>query len=170
MGLAETDDLFLKSVKSTTAVSFFKGISSPNFSSRKSAPHLRRILISRTAFFSFLHQGFLRQGVFHTVGFQRRFSSQGSLLTGNTDRDGTFSKRKTQDDIVSRNVIDLFPKSSLYPYVMLWLERASSLRRRQQGYSANMFYLMMPCTCAMSFGFSFPLKRLKMRALTSMAF
>lgn len=83
-----------------------------------------------------------------TVGFQLRLSSQASLLTGNVDRlllmpaaeiavvrqtwgvktsntyqYGTFAKRKTEDDIVSRNFIYLFPKSFFYPYVMLWLER-----------------------------------------------
>ena len=83
-----------------------------------------------------------------TVGFQLRLSSQGSLLTGNVERlllmpaveialvretwgaktsntyqYGTFAKRKTEDDVVSRNFIYLFPKSSFYPYLMIWLER-----------------------------------------------
>jgi hypothetical protein len=83
-----------------------------------------------------------------TASFQLRLSSQGSLLTGNVERlllmpsaelalvremwgvktsntyqYGTFAKRKTEDDVVSRNFIYLFPKTSFYPYAMIWLER-----------------------------------------------
>jgi hypothetical protein len=83
-----------------------------------------------------------------TAGFQLRLSSQGSLLMGNVERlllmpsaelalvremwgvktsntyqYGTFAKRKTEDDVVSRNFIYLFPKTSFYPYAMIWLER-----------------------------------------------
>ncbi len=83
-----------------------------------------------------------------TAALQIRGALQGSLLTGNVERFvlmpsldvafsqerwgaktsntyqyGTFGSRKTEDDIISRNFFYLFPKSSLYPYLMIWLER-----------------------------------------------
>jgi hypothetical protein len=85
-----------------------------------------------------------------------RLSSGGTLITGNVERllwittleasyvepeqkawgfksssvyqYGTFGQRLTENDIISRNFIYAFPKSWIYPYIMLWGE--SNYRRK----------------------------------------
>lgn len=80
-----------------------------------------------------------------------RLSSGGTLITGNVERllwittleasyvepeqklwgfkssstyqYGTFAKRLTESDLISRNFIYAFPKEWIYPYIMLWGER-----------------------------------------------
>lgn len=80
-----------------------------------------------------------------------RLSSGGTLITGNVERllwittleasyveseqkvwgfkssstyqYGTFAKRLTENDMVSRNFFYLFPKTWLYPYLMVWAEK-----------------------------------------------
>lgn len=80
-----------------------------------------------------------------------RLSSGGTLITGNVERllwittleasyvepeqkvwgfksssvyqYGTFAKRLTENDLISRNFFYMFPKEWIYPYIMLWGER-----------------------------------------------
>lgn len=80
-----------------------------------------------------------------------RLSSGGTLITGNVERllwittleasyvepehkiwgfksssiyqYGTFAKRLTENDLISRNFFYLFPKEWIYPYIMLWGEQ-----------------------------------------------
>jgi hypothetical protein len=88
-----------------------------------------------------------------TLQWQYRLSATGSLLTGNVERlllisggelahvqkilgfktgntfqYGTIRKRQTEDDLVSRNFVYLFPKARFYPYLMAWFEK--NLRKK----------------------------------------
>lgn len=50
------------------------------------------------------------------------------FISTNTYQYGTIFKNKTEDDLISRNFVYLFPKKRWYPYQMTWLER--NWRRR----------------------------------------
>jgi hypothetical protein len=102
------------------------------------------------------HVGFAQLSEADSTSWRGKLSSGGTLITGNVERllwittaeisfvepeekmwgfksantyqYGTFAKRLTENDIISRNFVYLFPKTWLYPYVMLWLEK--NYRRR----------------------------------------
>lgn len=58
----------------------------------------------------------------------RHVTERWGAYSGNTYQFGTFGGRRTEDDLISRNFLYLFPKRRWYPYQMTWLER--NLRRR----------------------------------------
>lgn len=47
---------------------------------------------------------------------------------------GTFAKRRTENDVLSRNFLYLFPEKRIYPFVMLWMNthKGQELRFRYQ--------------------------------------
>ncbi len=63
-----------------------------------------------------------------STGELRHVSPVWGFITANTYQYGTIFKNKTEDDIISRNFVYLYPKRRWYPYQMTWLER--NWRRR----------------------------------------
>ena len=45
------------------------------------------------------------------------------MITSNTYRAGTIKRKKTEDDIISKNYFYLHPDRRIYPYQLTWLER-----------------------------------------------
>jgi len=63
-----------------------------------------------------------------STGELRHVAPAWGFITTNTYQYGTIFKNKTEDDLISRNFVYLYPKRRWYPYQMTWLER--NWRRR----------------------------------------
>lgn len=63
-----------------------------------------------------------------STGELRHVAPAWGFITTNTYQYGTIFNNKTEDDLISKNFVYLFPKKRWYPYQMNWLER--NWRRR----------------------------------------
>ncbi len=58
-----------------------------------------------------------------STGELRHVAPVWGFISTNTYQYGTIFNNKTEDDLISRNFVYLFPKKRWYPYQMTWLER-----------------------------------------------
>lgn len=82
----------------------------------------------RLAATGMLIQGNVERFLVTGRGELRHVEKNWGLFSGNTYLRGSIFGNRTEDDIISRNFLYLFPRRRWYPYQMTWLER--NWRRR----------------------------------------